>query len=164
MSTKTRRMLHRSFTKKNWLLFSIGTCIAVIAFGSIVYQSFSQKTYPLGDELEYVGKSDYGCLYICSAWPGTTFYYATDMTTEEVVGYFKGARRDPSLDGPGGYVSSSTPYTFDSLGLRTPSGIFIINIYSDSNLTIRDYGLMNTTKATVLSLDKKYFLEAQQSL
>ncbi len=54
----------------------------------------ASKTYPLGSGLEYIGKQDYGCIGLCDSAPGSDYYYATDMSVEEVVRYFKNTQLD----------------------------------------------------------------------
>jgi pimeloyl-ACP methyl ester carboxylesterase len=44
----------------------------------------------LGAQLEYVGKSSYGCWWLaCDSTPGSTYYFATDMTADELSHYFR---------------------------------------------------------------------------
>lgn len=57
-------------------------------FALYIYPNFIFSK-PLGDKLEYIGKTDYGCWVVCDANPGSTYYYATDMSAEEITKYFK---------------------------------------------------------------------------
>ncbi|HEU5122332.1 MAG TPA: hypothetical protein VFT59_05820 [Candidatus Saccharimonadales bacterium] len=58
---------------------------------------------PLGDKLEYIGKEDYGSwLPLSSARPASVYYYATDMSKEEVREYFRGAKVDEPITPQGG--------------------------------------------------------------
>ena len=72
-------------------------CIGISYFA---YQAF--KARPLGDsnKLQYIGKVDYGC-WVCDSMPASDYYYATDMTVDEMIGYFKKAtiEESPSLIG-----------------------------------------------------------------
>jgi len=55
--------------------------------------------HPLGDKLEYVGKEDYGSwLPLSSTRPASIYYYATDMTPEEVEAYFRKAKPHHPID------------------------------------------------------------------
>src|ERR671932_2317905 len=70
--------------------------VGVILLGFILWITpwvwYDNSPKPLGGRLEYVGKKHYGCwLGFCDSNPGTTSYYATDMSLEEVKSYFKKA-------------------------------------------------------------------------
>lgn len=68
----------------------VGAVLLVGLVGGWIYLG-NTKTYPLGDpsKLEYVGKSDYGCWWVCDSNPASDYYYATDMNVDDVVAYFK---------------------------------------------------------------------------
>lgn len=73
-----------SFSKKTMATVSIFTLLALGFFIFYVYPNFIFSK-PLGDKLEYIGKTDYGCWLACDANPGSTYYYATDMSVEKVA-------------------------------------------------------------------------------
>ena len=78
---------NKNKNSKKIILASIATVIFIL-ISLFVYQNYL-KTYPLGDndKLQYIGKVDYGC-WLCDSQPSSTYYYATDMTPEEIAGYF----------------------------------------------------------------------------
>jgi len=52
----------------------------------------------LDDKLEYIGEQDYGCVWFCDSRPGTTYFYATDLTPPELAAHLKSARAtDPEF-------------------------------------------------------------------
>ncbi len=76
-------------TTANKRFYLVLGVIATLLIGWWAWGQFSPR--PLGDRLEYVGREDYGCWIICDSAPASVFYYATDMTPEEVVAYFEKA-------------------------------------------------------------------------
>jgi len=90
MSNSNLRQPQKSHKKIIITASGIGA-VLVILFGWWLYGA--TRTYPLGDKAEYVGKEDYGCyisLTICDSDPSSVYYYATNMTQDELQHYFKG--------------------------------------------------------------------------
>src|SRR5579862_4408543 len=81
------------------VIIVVVTAIALAAFvWAWPYAILPPKS--LGSQLQYVGKQDEGCWWlICDATPSTTYYFATDMTPEELVGYFRGAKCGLNFNG-----------------------------------------------------------------
>lgn len=81
--------------KKAWLWWLGGGVVGIvlIAIATIFYfQWQAEAPKPLGDQLEYIGKVDYGCIGFCDSLPGSTYYYTTEMELEGVIKYFNKAR------------------------------------------------------------------------
>jgi|GEM_PF-2478737 len=97
------------------ILAAIGSIIVVIALCWTVWAFIdSQKTYPLGNKLTYLGKESSSC-HIGPTPTGfdfgnctktTSYYYATDMSMADTIGYFRNAHPEPS-----GYYASATSGT-----------------------------------------------------
>jgi hypothetical protein len=52
---------------------------------------------PLGSQMEYLGKEDYGNILGFDSKPGSVYYYATDINKEELRNYFNATYEN--LDG-----------------------------------------------------------------
>jgi|GEM_PF-5078622 len=78
---------NKNKNSKKIILASIATVIFIL-ISLFVYQNYL-KTYPLGDDdkLQYVGQVHDGFFPPFSK-PYTTYYYATNLTVEELVEYF----------------------------------------------------------------------------
>jgi hypothetical protein len=149
----TLRKWYRHRTAEKVVFTVVGFVVIALLSGWGVWSYVdSQKTYPLGDKLEYVGKSDYGCFYICSAWPGTTYYYATDMTAEEIVGYFKGAKLEKAP-----YEMSEAYFIVMS---NNDKRIYL-DLYKHRSHTSKEY---TNGSAGVLSIDKTNYNLLKDSL
>jgi len=95
--------------RKDIFIGCIATILIAIA-AWITYDHFKPApVYPLGDssKLEYVGNTGYGCWIVCDANPAENYYYATDMSVEEVVKYFKEAKVNEEPSELNGIVSFS---------------------------------------------------------
>lgn len=56
-------------------------------------RAYIERPRDLGPKLHYVGKVSGGCLIpVCDSLPGATYYFATDMSLDETMQYFKGAK------------------------------------------------------------------------
>ena len=124
------------FIKKHGLL-SIAIVLFVIIGGWLFFAS--QKTYPLGDKLEYIGKDDYGCVLMCDSDPASTYYYATDMSVDDIAHAFKNATEDDTPQ-----VSSTTVNNQDVqikwLSFKDTNGrSFYIDFYEDPSQLIKYY-------------------------
>lgn len=76
-----------SLTRKTYITASI-ILLLICAIGGVVLYRHT-LSYPLGSKLEYIGKVDYGCWLVCDSNPASTYYYATDMSVNDVIAYFK---------------------------------------------------------------------------
>jgi hypothetical protein len=138
--------------------------IAVIIIAVIGWLFFtSQKTYPLGDKLEYVGKQDYGCWLVCDSNPASTYYYATDMTIEDMTQVFKNASQDSAPQ-----TSSTTIDNQDVavkwLSFKTTSGqSFYVNFYSDPSQLVSHYHF-STTHKYIISIGSESYPAAEKGL
>jgi hypothetical protein len=117
---------------------------------------------PLGDRLEYIGKFDTGCAgFPCLGGgpPSATYYYATDMSMEEVMGYFKGAdaEENPVRE------SEFTDIIFRSTSTKEGFVVYYHNdTYMDKEQQ-KQLGLKQTNKQ-VVSINASYYEIAQKSL
>ena len=123
--------------------------IGAILIGWWAWEQFSPK--PLGDRLEYVGREDYGCWIICDSAPASVYYYATDMTPEEVVAYFKGANMELPLESEGDNVR---------IWLKKNNDSFLVRYYNNDK-KIKKYASENKK---VISLRSQDYSFASKSL
>jgi hypothetical protein len=131
----------------------IVAAIFIIRFTPWVWYDHSEK--PLGIIMEYIGKHDYGCAPgpCIGGEPGTTYYYATDMSMEEVEGYFKGANVK-KIENFSGQSSAGYFYTYLSFELKSNgSRKTIINYYNDGAAVIKTMSLRKSLKKYAISLD-----------
>lgn len=158
-------MLKKVVTKiraiKKYQLVLVGLTVVLLAFFNI--KAYIERPQDLGPELEYIGKSDYGCYFFCDASPGSVYYFATDLTQEELELYFtKATYVDyPNVGGGGG-----AHYNFDFLFLR-PFGSeeeFVFSYYDNSQAVIDVNHLKQTNKQYIISISGFHFMRAQASL
>ena len=143
MKNPTKTPTKKSHWLRNSIIASVVLLIGLV--GGWIYLE-NTKVYPLGDtnKLEYIGKVNYGCWWVCDANPVSTYYYATNMDIKEVALYFKRS------------TVSESPRTIDRVvdfTLQTENGASIwINYYIDKN-SMSEIGVMKkTNKKAVLSI------------
>lgn len=85
----------------------------------LIFSFLPAPTYPLGDKIEYIGKSDYGCWYGCDSRPGSSYYYATALSYDELVRSFP---KSDSID------TSNKPNAFS---ISKANNHFYIDINND---------------------------------
>src|SRR5687768_7668991 len=108
-SFKKLRKLHKALIIFAVLIIGIGGWIA-----------YDNRPRPLGDEMVYLGKEDYGNIFGFDSAPGSVYYYATDMDEEGMKDYFT-ATYSP-LEG----------LEFKNVRFSSPDGDFKF-IYDDDN-------------------------------
>lgn len=145
-------------TKKSHWLRNSSIAGAVLLVGLLVGWIYLEntRTYPLGvsGELEYVGKDDYGCWWVCDANPASVFYYATNMSLDEVTHHlFKKAtlQEQPQAgDASGEGVSGVVRYwvNFDANDNQS----FDLYYYENSEALIDRYHFLKTGKRHVISI------------
>lgn len=143
-----------SFSKKAIATVSIFTLLALGFFIFYVYPNFIFSK-PLGDKLEYIGKTDYGCWLVCDANPGSTYYYATDMSVEEITDYFKATTSSPlrAFDGMTDFV------------LKTKDGHSISIYYYTDKEKVADKGInKKVRKKAIISIPGFQYDAAKNSL
>lgn len=146
-------------TKKGILLAALATTVLLAGLFIILQQI---KTYPLGNDLEYVGKSDYGCYLLCDANPDSTLYYATDKNIPALDDYFSKAHLVFVSDTGGG----SSGFTDQVIRFKQ-SGTdesFYGTFYEDGNAVSTHNGLPHTTKKHVISFRRSTYQTAKESL
>jgi hypothetical protein len=106
----------KRLTHRQWLV-GLGTLsVLICAFGFLIFRAESPS---LGSQLEYIGQRQFGCLLVVlceSSNPYSDYYFATDMTEDQLKAYFKGATYGSSVEGEG------ADYTFSILGFQTTEG------------------------------------------
>jgi hypothetical protein len=146
--------------QKKWMVLGgLGLVIFLIASWWLYSAT---RVYPLGDKLEYIGKSDYGCPLICDANPGSTYYYGTDMSAEEVVRYFKGA---VILNAPDerNWQDMGDDFWIDFKDKRSDKRFSTIYYVNGGN-TARTLHLSPLNKAHVIKINQEWYDTAHNSL
>jgi hypothetical protein len=147
------------------LLAIIATCLGLVVFFGV--KAYSERPQDLGSGLEYIGKSDYGCLFICDSAPASSYYFATDMNKEELTTYFKGAtfEASPATENGGGSSSDGSRYwdMYFETNANNDTG-FYLTYYEDAVVRIDRYNLKRTDKSHVLSMPGSAYLTAKDSL
>ena len=145
------------------VIIVVVTAIALAAFvWAWPYAILPPKS--LGSQLQYVGKQDEGCWWlICDATPSTTYYFATDMTPEELVGYFRGAKpacESLSVDSAANYSGT----TFACGSLTTAEGFAYT--YHDNNprAVVQTFNLKRTNLHFIVSIDSTDYNQAKAAL
>lgn len=157
----------KKLTKKQWW---IGILIAIVAVMSVSI-GYRILTTPqnLGSKLEYIGTYNAGCewwqipFYMgwCSG-PSNDYYFATDMTENEIKSYFSQA--SPSgQDGNG--TGSSANYTFKEISFNTKNNTtFGVYYYDNTSKIISLKHLKETTKSHVISISASDYNQAKSAL
>lgn len=137
--------------KKTWLVIIAG--ILVIALGWWAWGQFAPR--PLGDRLDYLGKTDSGNWLGFDSFPSSTYYYETNMNADESVKYFTNAT---VVDEPG--TSPSTSFV-----LKAPSGeTFRVTSYTKNVFEEKYTNLPKPQYNYVLSIDDSKYNAAKDSL
>ncbi len=143
--------------KRFYLVLGI---IGVLLLGWWAWNQFSPK--PLGDKLEYVGRSDYGSwLPLSSAPPTAVYYYATDMSNESLVNYFRNATSSSS---DGSALNTDYKDQYIKLKNKHSGKEFLVVYYSDGAATARQNKLSPITKSHVVTVDSFNYDIAKASL
>lgn len=122
----------------------------------------------LGNELDYIGQRTYGCfLWWCDSPNSTEYYFATNLSEEQVNAYFKGATYVPVPNDGGGMGTGvgGGSFIFHSLTFKMANGAsFYLNYYHGIKPTQMDFGLKNTDKSYGISMTDQDFRAAEQAL
>lgn len=150
--------------KRFYLVLS--TIVATLLLWAVGSWVIGMMPKPLGDKLEYIGKSDYGCWYpLCDSRPASTYYYATEMKLDDVThSLFTRAKllekpHESGITTGGGYAESYW------LEFETRDGKeFTIDYYPHPENAFDSYGLAKTNKPSIISMDSKVYPIAKDSL
>ena len=166
-------------TRLEWIiLIVIGAIIVILGLWWLISSIIdSQKTYPLGDNLEYIGKEESRCpsgftpegfkFGLCEKT--ATYYYATDMSLSELRQYFHNTRIQSSYHDGLDTISPDSPSPMRGLTVHNTS--FVINgsnfavnaAYADDLETVSNrISLKKSSKKHVVSIysgDYKYLLQ-----
>lgn len=151
----------KKFMKNRFLvMLSIIFVVLTTFFGA---KTYIERPQDLGSRLEYVGKSDYGCYFLCGVLPSSVYYFATDLNQSGLKNYFTKAAYVEHPNSGGGFSST---YQFEDLFFK-PFGSdeeFLINFYDDTQAVIESNHLKQTNKQFIISIDSSHFMRAQDSL
>jgi len=149
------------YKKHQFLTVLFGVILVLIMVFGV--KAYIERPQDLGAGLEYIGKTDYGCYVFCDSNPASVYYFATDMTQDELKGYFKNADyvEHPNSGGGGG-----AGYNFDDLYFKPRNGNdeFLINYYDNTQNVLTTNRLKQTSKKSVVSMGSFYYLYAREGL
>jgi hypothetical protein len=81
--------------------------LALVIVGVGGWVAFDNRLRPLGHEMMYLGKEDYGGgLFYMDYAPTSIFYYETDITPPDLPSYFKATLKHP-IEDSGDYIDVS---------------------------------------------------------
>jgi hypothetical protein len=118
----------KRITRKQW---TIGLGVLIVLLGTFMVFRLNTNQPNLGTRLEYIGKINTTCEWwqvplffgTCKG-PDYDYYFATDMSEEDIKGYFSKAS----------YINTSAGINdYDSLDFRSDYGYFVVNYYNDSS-------------------------------
>jgi len=116
--------------------------------------------FPLGEKFEYVTKYDYGCHFICDSPPSSTYYYVTDLkTNEEIADYFTKAQLKNAQSENFG---KSITLRLESKHSAQPT--LLIYIEELSNLPEQVKRQLENTNKTIVSIDSNQYELAKDLL
>ena len=145
MKTKVQ---DKSLRKKLSIIVFVISAIIVLAIGWFYFQS--RISYPLGDKLEYVGKQDYGCTWLCDSRPSTSYFYATDLTPPELAIYLQNAQATDAEFQIGRWQNRGESFHIDFIN-QTSSERFTLYFYTDPPKIGTES--IQTTKQYIVSLN-----------
>ncbi len=126
--------------------------IVIAFFGAIGVYNFIFQPKDIGLQLEYIGKRDYGCWFLCGSLPTSTYYFSTDMTPSQLDDYFK--RGDCET---GGRIFSAS-YEGVFLNCTTSEGRVSI-VYYDTNPqnVVSTFDLKQSDRSFVVGINKSIY-------
>lgn len=141
-------------------LVAVGVIILGIIASLIPWVQLDNTPKPLGDRLEYIGKQNYGCtIGFCDAKAGTSYFYATDMSIDEVGKYFKKARlKEPP--------TSESDFTSIWLYNDEIDKDFFLYYYNPENLSDSERAALNLRNSSknLMKIDGSDYQNAKSSL
>lgn len=147
--------------QKNYLN-SIGLAAVFIIVLGVLWFFFWKPTptYPLGNRLEYIGETRYGSIpFLSDSNPTASYNYATDLTPQEIVQYFKKATFK------GDASSLDTQSSIIHLLFNTSqSQTFSIFYYSDGQDRMKKMQLKQISKSHVIIIESKEYQAAKNSI
>lgn len=156
MQAKIKKTPH--FSKKIKIIASIAGILATLLIGWWMYTAYTNSIpHPLGNKLEYLGKKDFGGELLYHDYDSySIYYYATDMSVEEVISYFKKSS-----------VIKQPDETKDEsyFGIKTPSGETIYTSLYNKDAAWKDNpDLPKTSKKYILEIPSFKYQAAKDSL
>lgn len=151
-------------TKPKWPLF-LGAASILTFVGILVYAIIPQPevTFPLGDKLEYVGSTHSGTIrFLSDSSPSASYYYATDMSAQDVIHYFKKASLKDGSDFE--LTRPSTSPIYFSLKTDTTSNPIDVYYYVDGSQEMRGPDFAQTTKKHLIIIQDEDYQAAKDSL
>lgn len=132
-----------SFTKKHKII-TVLVLVVIVSTAWLAWGNFSPK--PLGDKMEYLGKEDYGNILGFDTHPYSVYYYGTDMSEEELVGYFDANLKHP-VDNKAGYAD-----------------VYFTKSGEDFYMTYEASSNFKTSKKYTISMTDEYYNIAKKHL
>ncbi len=139
----------------------------LLVIGGLWINKFVNEPRDLGPKLQYIGKVSNDniigyFLLVAGGSISTDYFYATDMSEDELKDYFGKAT---FIDDPNPIKSFGSDYTSVELDFRTTNGnIFSIQYYDNTDAVISNKGLGKTNKKRVLNIDKDDYKLIKDSL
>ncbi|HEU5187677.1 MAG TPA: hypothetical protein VFT87_04180 [Candidatus Saccharimonadales bacterium] len=154
--------------RKSKIIVTVAVLLVTV-LGIFLFTSYINQPKNLGPNLEYLGKRHTGCplplplgyLLLCSSEPGEEYYFGTDMSREELRGYFKGA---DSVTSENLVSGTGAKYSWVDVGFTTKSGNFTFFFYDNKQGVLETYSLNKTNKKNIISIDKEDYQEAKKAL
>jgi len=159
---KTTIQVSKSKNKKK-IVIGVVAVLAFVVAGLVAWLFWqTNQPHPLGDKLDYIGKDSYG--YGISDGPPTTdYYYATDMTVDEVVAYFKGATNTKKGELETNFGKDITSMWLIYFQSKSSSENFTISYYSDGNLVAKNNDF-KVSKKHILNINSREYDIAHKNL
>ncbi len=120
----------------------------------------------IGSKLHYIGREDYGCMpfplfFVCFGPIGSTYYYSTDLTQDELKNYFTKMQYVKDEADAGGF---SADYNYKNLHFKNDNEDFVIVYYDNTQAVIERKNLKNTSLPYVISISDFDYDLAKSSL
>lgn len=152
----------------SWVVFIPIVLAATIPFPL----EFNSKTpKDIGSSLEYIGKKEQTCtvvstlIFFCNPNVPDTYYYATDMSQDQLKTYFKKAKYDDYPNANAGKATTDSQHVGFILLKDSEVGFgFDFYNYDNAKAIREDLHLKASPKANILRITEGQYDLAQESL
>ena|SRR5260370_32679175 len=156
------------FVRKHKIVTAL-LCIVLAFTLFFTVKGWIETPTDLGPKLEYIGKEDFGCapfplVFVCPGPFYSAYYFATNMSEEELAGYFTKAKLNELSRGGGGvdYAADDIYLKVNFQTNRNP--YFHFYFYYKIQAVLANSRLKSTGKLHIVSITNSDYKLAKESL
>ena len=145
-----------------WIVAVACAALVATAVTVLAVKMNANRVSDLGPAVEYIGQDQLRCYFwglMCDSGAYKVYYFATNLTEEQMKEYFKGAKYVTSGAGTG------SDFTYDTLTFQTPDGrYFGIDYYHNVQPSKINNGLKQTNESNGVSMSDNDYAIAKSAL